>query len=131
LEAEEETNSLLEDIKSAIAQHDTKGKLLKSEAAVLRGNQGADDEVTDELTRSIEDEWDPEISGLPKTPAGKAHKDKRIGLRNRLREVLMILHRVKFFQGDVYHVLGGSKAVDEDVAYSAAEKIRRDLLSCK
>lgn len=71
---------------------------------------------------------DAEDYDLPKTPAGQEHGIKRRALQQRLRESNVTLHRVKFLQGDVYHVLGGSHSAAEDAAYAAAEEIRRNLL---
>lgn len=71
---------------------------------------------------------DAEDYDLPKTPAGQEHGIKRRALQQRLRESNVTLHRVKFLQGDVYHVLGGSHSAAEDAAYAAAEEIRRSLL---
>lgn len=84
-----------------------------------------------DLDPELEDEEDVEDRGLPKTPAGEDHKVKRMALLARLRECLIVLHRVKFLQGDVYHVLGSSYAEKEDAAYADAESLRKDLLKCE
>lgn len=44
----------------------------------------------------------------------------------RLREARILLHKVQFLLGDAYHRLGC--AADEDSSYSAAERIRKQLL---
>ena len=77
------------------------------------------------------DDEDVEDRGLPKTPAGEDHRAKRTALLARLRECLMVLHRVKFLQGDVYHVLGSSYLERENAAYADAESLRKDLLKCE
>jgi len=64
---------------------------------------------------------------LPRTPAGEDHLNKKRALQQRLRECYLTLHRIKFLQGDVYHVLGETRAADEDAAYAAAEDVRRLL----
>ena len=64
---------------------------------------------------------DPEEKDLPKTPADE-HRIKRRAIKVRLREGQLVLHRVKFLQGDVYHVLG--KSDEEDATYQAAERFR-------
>ncbi|KAH9476541.1 putative ATP-dependent helicase [Psilocybe cubensis] len=137
---EEDTNKHLEEIKDALTKHDAKGKILIEEAAQLRqqrevsaeagepnekGKGKARDSADGREDDGGEDE-DPEEKGLPKTPAGEEHRVKRRTLKSRLREGYVLLHRVKFLQGDVYHVLGRSN--DEDAAYQAAEQLRRQLL---
>ncbi|KAF8870912.1 SNF2 family N-terminal domain-containing protein [Gymnopilus junonius] len=71
-------------------------------------------------------EVDPEEFGLPKTPAGDEHRTKRRAIKQRLRDGYLLLHRVVFLKGDVYHVL--QKSDKEDAAYHAADKLRRELL---
>lgn len=80
------------------------------------------------VSSAFSDDSSSEDRGLPRTPAGKEHRSKRGALRNRLRECRLVLHRVKFLQGDVYHVLGDSHSPLENDAYGAAEVIRRELL---
>lgn len=137
-QAEADTNKHLEEIRDALAKHDAKGKILIEEAALLRQQRESSPEpsATDKGKGKARDrdderedeggEEDPEEKGLPKTPAGEEHRVKRRTLKHRLREGHVLLHRVKFLQGDVYHVLG--RSVDEDAAYQAAEKLRRELL---
>jgi E3 ubiquitin-protein ligase SHPRH len=84
--------------------------------------------MSDNQDPEDEDASDPKLEGLPQTPAGREHMAKRIGLLSRLRECHMVLHKVKFLQGDVYHVLGASHSTAEDIAYTAAEKLRQTLL---
>lgn len=138
--AEEDTNKHLEEIKDALAKHDAKGKILIEEAAQLRQQRESSTETIetsgkgkgkardrgDERDDDGSEDEDPEEKGLPKTPAGEEHRVKRRTLKGRLREGYVLLHRVKFLQGDVYHVLGRSK--EEDAAYQAAEQLRRQLL---
>ncbi|KAF9566044.1 hypothetical protein CPC08DRAFT_682833 [Agrocybe pediades] len=152
LAAETESKKLIEEIKDVLARHDAKGKVLIEEAARLRaerqakvperepvdngkgkGKARAVDEDNDESEDEDESERgdeggeeDPEEKGLPKTPAGEEHRTKRRALKQRLRDGHITLHRVKFLQGDVHHVLGNSE--QEDAAYQAAEQLRRDLL---
>jgi E3 ubiquitin-protein ligase SHPRH len=71
---------------------------------------------------------DSDDHDLPRTPAVEEHGIKRRALQHRLRESFVTLHRVKFLEGDVYHVLGASHGPDEDAAYASAEEIRRNLL---
>jgi E3 ubiquitin-protein ligase SHPRH len=69
---------------------------------------------------------DVEDADLPHSLVGEDHRKKRGALQLRLRECRLTLHRAKFLQGDIYHILGSS--AEEDAAYSAAEKIRQNLL---
>ena len=139
--AEMDAEKHIREIKNVLEEHDVKGKVLKEEAALLRQKQAeiyaeetvvtskgkgkAREESPERLDEGGEDE-DPEEQGLPKTPAGEEHRAKRMAIKQRLREGTLTMHRVKFFQGDVYHVLGNSEA--EDAAYQAAERLRRELL---
>ncbi|KAF8439971.1 SNF2 family N-terminal domain-containing protein [Boletus edulis BED1] len=149
LTAETEANQLIDDIKACIAQHNVKGDALKEEARALRDSRKMNtskdqrsekstdkgkereferDSTSPDLDLDLEDEEDIEDRGLPKTPAGEDHRVKRAALLARLRECLMVLHRVKFLQGDVYHVLGSSYSEKEDAAYGYAESLRKELL---
>jgi E3 ubiquitin-protein ligase SHPRH len=147
---EKDTLRHLEEIQTTLAKHDAKGNEMKAEAAQLRRararalspdliatqkgkgkereifnddeNEGEDEDDSSEH----DDEDDPEEKDLPRTPAGEEHRTKRKAIKQRLREGQLVLHRVKFLQGDVYHVLG--KFADEDAAYQAAETLRRELL---
>ena len=136
--AEKEANKLIEESKAAIAEHEEKGDVLKKEAATLRelrNPQTVEHSSSDkgkgkapERDNSPSSDADSEDDDLPKTPAGQEHGIKRRALQHRLRECNVTLHRVKFLQGDVYHVLGGQNSTAEDEAYAAAEGIRRSLL---
>lgn len=147
--AEKDTQKHLEEIQTTLAKHDAKGKEMKAEAAKLRQARARalspdisvtqkgkgkererfndDENEEDEDEESEHDgEIDPEEKDLPKTPAGEEHRIKRRAIKQRLREGQLVLHRVKFLQGDVFHVLG--KSADEDAAYQAAETLRHELL---
>lgn len=147
--ADKDSQKHLEEIQTTLAKHDAKGKEMKAEAARLRQARArlsspevitvtqkgkgkererfSDDENEDEDEEIDRDgEVDPEERDLPKTPAGEEHRIKRRAIKQRLREGQLVLHRVKFLQGDVYHVLG--KSADEDAAYQVAETLRHGLL---
>lgn len=146
--AEQEANEIIDDIKTTIAEHQVKGEALKNEARALREfrqqdlpdlsktDKGKGKRAmspladVDEDIDDIDDIEDVEDRGLPKTPAGEEHSIKRRALQQRLRECLIVLHRVKFLQGDVYHVLGASQSDKEDASYAAAETLRKNLLKC-
>ncbi|KAJ3508855.1 hypothetical protein NLJ89_g5529 [Agrocybe chaxingu] len=140
-DAEEDAQRHVNEIKDVLAQHDAKGKALIEEAALLRQQRqesdpipknkgkGKEREVESDDEDDGEDGDEPEDSEekkLPKTPAGEEHRNKRRAIRQRLREGLLLLHQAKFFQGDMYHVLGNT--AEEDAAYNAAEKLRRQIL---
>lgn len=148
LDAEKEANALVKEMEAVIAEHRAKGEVLKAAAAELRDGRGLDGPARSNreeespkgkgkqrevsLSLSSDDGSDDgEDANLPRTSAGKEHKDKRSALQQRLRESRVVLHRVKFLQGDVYHVLGAAYADQENAAYEAAESIRRALLKSK
>ena len=145
--AEKDSQKHLEEIRSTLAKHDVIGKEMKAETAKLRQARAraSSPEVTttqkgkgkereryfegedeDDSSEQSDGEDDPEEKDLPKTLAGEEHRTKRRAIKQRLREGQLVLHRVKFLQGDVYHVLG--KSAEEDAAYEAAETLRRELL---
>ena len=147
--AEKDTQKHLEEIQTALAKHDVKGKEMKAEAARLRQGRARasspdvnvtqkgkgkererfnddEDEEDEDEENERDSEVDPEEKDLPKTPAGEEHRIKRRAIKQRVREGQLVLHRVKFLQGDVFHVLG--KSADEDAAYQAAETVRHGLL---
>ncbi|KAJ3983056.1 SNF2 family N-terminal domain-containing protein [Lentinula detonsa] len=136
LATEKEAERMIAEIGRVITEHDVKGEALKREAAerrALRGtssNKGKGKEREESLISEDErdEEDDEEDNDLPKTAAGKEHRDKRNALVHRLREARIQFHRVKFLQGDVYHNLGKTYSVQENTAYAAAEAVRRDLL---
>lgn len=53
---------------------------------------------------------------------------KRGGITNRLREAELLLHKVTFLMGDVYHTLGAKYSEEEEASYTKAELIRKKLL---
>lgn len=135
--ADQECSKLIKEIETAITEHRKVGELLKKEAAASREQRRQGTDVAKGKGRAIspysasedeDEEEDSEDKDIPKTPAGVEYRHKLSGLKARLRESQIVLHRIKFLQGDVYHVLGASHGPSEDAAYQAAEKIRRDLL---
>ncbi|TFY56627.1 hypothetical protein EVG20_g8854, partial [Dentipellis fragilis] len=144
LDAEKEIDQLIKDINTALEQHAEKGEVLKKEAAALRearAQDAQDDRETGDSSRkgkgkAIEKERESSPSSeatdedgdIPKTPAGEEHIAKKRGMQARLRECYVSRHRIKFLQGDVYHVMGEANSAAEDAAYAAAEDLRRQLL---
>lgn len=53
---------------------------------------------------------------------------KRSGIANRIRDAELLLHKVTFLMGDVYHTLGAKYEKEEEGAYTKAELIRKKLL---
>lgn len=142
--AEKHAHELIAQVRAAIGQHHEKGDVLKKEARALRESRKVDSlqlssdgkETEDVLEREYSpdsddvEEDDVEDRGLPQTPAGEEHRLKRRVLQQRLRECMLVLHRVRFLQGDVHHVLGPSHLEREDACYGDAERLRKDLLRC-
>ncbi|KAF6756271.1 SNF2 family N-terminal domain-containing protein [Ephemerocybe angulata] len=152
--AETEANKHIKEIEDLLKDHQAKGEILKKEAAALRleqtqaravaqatagieepaqsqsldkgkgkakaGAESDDDDEDDEEEDNLEDK------GLPKTPAGKEHRARTQALKTRLREGKLLLHKVKFLMGDIYHNM--EMSAEEDAAYDHAEKLRQDLL---
>jgi len=130
-EAETDVSRFIKELRDVLADHDLKRKALKAEtvrqAKVDQTGKGKGRMTTDVDDFEDEDsEADEEGLGLPKTPAGDEHRTQRKGIKQRLREGSLLLHKVKFLQGDVYHALG--KSAEEDAAYEVAEELRRQLL---
>lgn len=138
--AEKEADELIAHIKAAIADHAEEGEVLKKDAEAARESRKQDsheDADPNDKGKAAERDFSPtsdadsEDHDLPKTPAGQEHGNKRRALQQRLREGYVTLHKVKFLQGDVYHVLGQSHSADEDAAYAAADDMRKSLLQSK
>ncbi|THH15865.1 hypothetical protein EW146_g4683 [Bondarzewia mesenterica] len=139
IQAEKEANQLIDDVEVAIADHEAKGEELKKETANLRESRGerihydepgpSSDKGKARIREGSPDsESDSVDADLPRTSAGEEYEIKRRALQQRLREGCVALHRVKFLQGDVYHVMGEPHAPEEDAAYAVAEELRRRLL---
>ncbi|KAI0632763.1 SNF2 family N-terminal domain-containing protein [Trametes polyzona] len=139
LAAEKEAQNLVSDMSEALAELAKEGEALKAETAKLREERrhaarehaAADNGKGKGRARSDTPEGgsvDADEEGLPHNPAGDAHRAKLTTLQARLREARIVLHKVKFLQGDVYHVLGEQYSEQENEAYGAAEELRRVLL---
>ncbi|KAI0702634.1 SNF2 family N-terminal domain-containing protein [Earliella scabrosa] len=143
IEAEQEADKMMADVKEAIAQHTKEGEKLKEETAQLRAARrkgSADDQQAegdkgkgkgrangDTPEVDLQD-LEADEEGIPRNPAGDAHRAKSTSLSQRLRENRIVLHKIKFLQGDVYHVLGKSYENAENEAYAAAQELRSLLL---
>lgn len=133
--AEKEVDRLTEELQRAIKEHNAKDEALKRQPlnTIQSENQNQEDEVIPEGGNSgkgKERERSPisNNQNIPRLILDEEHAAKRRVLQQRLREMRLVLHRVKFLQGDVYHVLGGQYSAAETEAYGVADEIRRDLL---
>ncbi|KAJ7460553.1 SNF2 family N-terminal domain-containing protein [Mycena latifolia] len=130
--AEKETTQLIEEIESTIANHEANGPQdqetdpeADTTASPTEKGKGKERERSLSPLSDLESDDEDDAS---RTPAAKAHRIKRHALKHRLREFQLVMHRVKFLQGDAYHMLGDSQAEAENAAYGEAETIRRTLL---
>ena len=134
--AQTQAEELCDEIKGEMAELDKRGEVLKQEAAERRklrmekqgGNPDLFDKGKGKANADVASLDDGTEDGSLKTHAEQEHMHKESGLKNRLREVLVVVHQIHFLLGDVYHVLGESYSASEDSEYAAAEKIRRELL---
>jgi E3 ubiquitin-protein ligase SHPRH len=133
--AEKEVNRLTEELQNAIKEHNAKGEALKGQSpdSIPGENQNQEDEAIPEGGnggKGKEREHSPISNDQDNTRSvlGEEHAAKRRALQQRLREMRLVLHRVKFLQGDVYHVLGSQHSALETEAYGIADEIRRELL---
>ncbi|KAJ7623410.1 SNF2 family N-terminal domain-containing protein [Roridomyces roridus] len=126
--AEKDTVKLLDEIETCLANHEASRQEQATDAAEDAGV------VSDEKGKGKERERERSLSPLSDieseddekdTPADKQYRAKRNGLKHRLRELQIVMHRLKFLMGDVYHML---KSPKENEAYEEAETIRRNLL---
>ncbi|KAJ7026292.1 SNF2 family N-terminal domain-containing protein [Mycena alexandri] len=132
--AEKEATRLIEEIESAIATHEANSDFhheeSEGEASTTPNDKGKGKEQERERSSSplsdlgSEDEDDDETDDI----ALKEYRIKRRVLKQRLRDGKLVMHRVKFLQGDAYHMLGASQLAAENAAYAEAETIRRAIL---
>ena len=132
-----EIKTLLTDLKDALAQHDLKGKALIKDANDRDDDGMIGEADDDDVVRpskkgkgkekeSDEDDLSPNPELLPASAEGDEHRRGRMAFLSRIREVQVVLHRVEFSLGDIYHHFGKSK--EEDESYAQAEALRRSLL---
>jgi E3 ubiquitin-protein ligase SHPRH len=114
LAAEIEANTLIEDLKSTLenlSSQASKSKSLEQGVSTDKNGKGKERESS---PASQHDEEEDII--------------KRNSVARGLREAEIILHKVMFFMGDLYHTLGAKYSKEEDSAYAKAELIRKKLL---
>ena len=128
LQAEKEALALTEEIKAALDKHKTP----HSSSSQVSPDPSSTDKGKGKQRAESEDPHHDMISDSDEAlePSGilEERRRKRGALQSRFRECRLALHRVKFFQGDMYHCLGEKSAAEEDAAYEAAGEIRRELL---
>ncbi|KAJ7074914.1 SNF2 family N-terminal domain-containing protein [Mycena belliarum] len=136
LRAEKDTAQLIQEIQSTIATHEANGRNLAQDqelepqatVGATSPNKGKGKEQERSFSPLSDLDSDDEDDASC-SPAAKAHRSKRQALKHRLREFRLVMHRVKFLQGDSYHMLGESQSAAESAAYEEAEAIRRALLN--
>ncbi|KAH9916397.1 SNF2 family N-terminal domain-containing protein [Epithele typhae] len=123
LAAEKDAAKIIEDAQEAAAAHAKEGERLKAEVLVKRQeyNNAADKGKGKQVaTRASTPDAEADDDDIPRNAS--------TFIQQRLRLGRIALHKVKFLQGDVYHVLGKSYEVQENEAYAAADELRRVLL---
>ena len=131
--AEIEVDGLIEDLKALLE----KLNLLALKAKAQKQAQEEARKQAQEEARQQDTSVDNSGKGKEKeTPSN--HEEivvddiaKRGAVANRIREAEILLHKVTFFKGDVYHTLGAKYLKEEDAAYAKAESIRKKLLKGK
>lgn len=125
---------LMTDIQLALDKHNEAGKIMKEQAAAEErsdaGTSATSKGKVKQLARNASSHLseDGEDDDLPHDAAGEEHRNKKRALQQRLRECQIVMHKVHFLKGDVYHVLRENHSNDESAAYAAAEDLRRILL---
>lgn len=114
LAAEIEANALIEDLRSTLEK-------LSSQAS--KSNSREQHASDDRKGKGKERESSPDSQ-----PDEEEDVGKRNGIARSLREAEILLHKVTFFMGDLYHTLGAKYSKEEDSAYAKAELIRKKLL---
>lgn len=114
LTAEIEANGLIEDLRAILE---------KLNLQASKSDSREHDTSDDKKGKGKERESSPD-------PQHGEEEDfaKRNGIARGLREAEIILHKVTFFMGDLYHTLGAKYSKEEDSAYGKAELIRKKLL---
>ncbi|KAG8904371.1 hypothetical protein FRC01_008755, partial [Tulasnella sp. 417] len=141
-----DTLALIEELSETLASHDEKGKQLIKEANTRAGGEDSAigtnsmDEVPHQVANGDpkgkgkgkatdtepDDTSSPNPELLPANAEGDEHRHIRQGLLARIREAQVVLHRIEFCLGDLYHQLG--KVKEEEESYANAEALRRSLL---
>lgn len=129
-----EVNRLAGELQNAIKEHNAKGEALKRQSPNITPSENQNQEDVSpeggngEKGKEREHSLISNDEDIPRSVLDEEHAAKRRALQQRLKEMRLVLHRVKFLQGDVYHVLGSQHSASEAEAYGTADEIRRDLL---
>lgn len=118
--AEGDISQLIEELENAIRRYSGKGKASKTPV---------DSEALNNGPTSNNKENGHETSPHEEKTTTSLEEEKAVRrrtLNQRLRETRLVLHRIKFLQGDVYHVLDNQYSSEE--SYGIANEIRRELL---
>ncbi|KAJ7743179.1 SNF2 family N-terminal domain-containing protein [Mycena metata] len=129
--AEKEATRLIEEIESAIATHEANSDFHHAQEPEEEASKKNDKGKGKERERSsspLSDLGSEEEDDDTDDIALKEYRTKRRVLKQRLRDGKLVMHRVKFLQGDAYHMLGASQLAAENAAYAEAETIRRAIL---
>ncbi|KAJ7224511.1 SNF2 family N-terminal domain-containing protein [Mycena pura] len=132
LMAEKEITQLIEEIESTISTHEaqrphrTEETESAAKKSTLLTDKGKERQRSLSPLSEVESEKDDD-DNLDMS-AAKEHRTRQRVLKNKLRDIQLVMHRVKFLQGDVYHMLGESHSAAENAAYEEAESIRRAVL---
>lgn len=118
LTAEIEATALIEDLNTALE------KLILQSAKSNPPEQDA----SDADTKGDDAKGKGKEKGSSPDPREDDDAGKRSGIANRLREAELLLHKVTFLMGDIYHTLGAKYSKEESSSYEKAEQIRRKLL---
>lgn len=123
--AENECMNMIKIVEDEVAAHKAKGETLKIGSSKKGSEEPNVNGKGKEREQSVEADSE---DGMPRSAATDEHKHKQQALSNRLRESRIVLHRIKFLQGDLYNGLGASFEEEESAAYGFCEVLRRDLL---
>jgi len=139
LTAEIEANALIKDLNAEVEKLNVAMEKLRAEKREAEKLKVAQEKLSSQSSKpnSLEQDTpggDPKGKGKERESGSdlQAREDdiigKRGGVTNRLREAELLLHKVTFLIGDVYHTLGTKYSKEEESAYAKAELIRRKLL---
>ncbi|KAG8900823.1 hypothetical protein FRB99_005746 [Tulasnella sp. 403] len=110
--------ALIHELNDALAKHDEMGSKFGSQAS-----GGGDSQSSEEASKGKgkEKEANPAVAAEE-----EEHRNVNMALQARVRDAQIILHRIEFGLGDLYHHFGKTK--EEEDSYGKAETLRRTLL---
>jgi E3 ubiquitin-protein ligase SHPRH len=135
--ADAEIGTLVNDVRADIVAHEQKGEALRQEVIAQTKKQWQEAKEREkeggrsgETSKTEEDAIEDALAASLRTPAGETHTKTKGALGNRLRDCQLLAHKIKFFMGDVYHILDPGSP-EEAKAYQAADDIRSVILAGK